>query len=159
MSLLELLITLSISSVLAVTGFMTYGFYYQNKELEGAAQTFISNINYAKEASIITGKTIYLCASTDHQSCNPMWHGDLITFSSNSPQDISNVLKIAPPLPADMTFEINLGGFTQNAYLRFMGSGELVNAGNFSFSKDTLSKKFTISITGIIKPIVNPHKS
>lgn len=154
MSLLETLIALSIFAIMSIATFSTYEAYYYEKELKAAAQNFIGNLNYARELSIVTGKTLYLCASLDKIVFNPAWQGNLIVFESDSPPEIQSIFKISSALPTKIHFDLHFAGFTDNNYLFFKGNGEMMNNGSFTFDYGRDSLQFKVSKMGIVRNVL-----
>ena len=153
MSLLETLITLTLISLLALGCFSTYSHYYQHKALEQSATQFIGALRFTKNAATLTGETVYLCASSNNQTCNADWQGALLVFTSQAPPEMTTVLQRFPALPQDVRLSMTL---LKDPPLYFMENGETADNGSLTFTDGSHALYFTLSTTGIVKP-AKPH--
>ena len=152
MSVLETMISLSIISLLALAGIGSYALYYQHQELNNGVTQFFNALDFAKASSHIRGGKTYLCASTDGQTCNNQWQGELIVFQGDNYSEITGVLQKSPALPSKI--QLSFEGFNKNdPFIYFMDNGEVANNGKLKFSYgDHPPLRFTLSATGIVSP-------
>lgn len=150
MKLVEIIVALAILSLISLFSFSGYHIWYQKKQLSTSANQFITALNLAKQISILKNHPVYLCATQNQQSCNDQWRGEIIIFTSETPDKMDTIFAHFPALPANI--HLKLTGFRKGApYLYFMNNGEASNAGRLYFSNDYKELIFVVSKTGIVR--------
>jgi len=125
-SLIELLITLSIISML-----ITFGIYYnrtmhQKNMAAVASQQLYHGLQLAKTEAIKSKHIIGVCPSENGSSCSDNWHNPLIVFVSESSPLI--VLYQITYYTAPLTVQCNLG-LKQKAFY-FAASSRAIYSGS-----------------------------
>ena len=81
-TLIELIITLSIISILTAYGIPSYREFKLNQSMTQEINRLSSTIGFARSQSIINGKHVILCATQSYTACdgNSQWHGGWMVF-------------------------------------------------------------------------------
>ncbi len=146
-SLFEIIMALAIFSILSLASFSSYTFWYQNMLLQQAAAEITTSLDFTKTLSIDSGNTVYLCASTDQQTCNANWQGSLLIFTSDTPNKIETIMRTFKPVAPGII--VSFTEFKQLP-LYFTSDGETANNGSFSVDNGHQHLSFSVSRTGIV---------
>jgi type IV fimbrial biogenesis protein FimT len=82
-SLLELIITLSIATILLAIGIPSFQTFTQKNRMSAAMNTIFTHLNLARSEAIIRGIDIVLCPSVDGVDCHNtmIWDEKIIMFT------------------------------------------------------------------------------
>ncbi|VAW47270.1 hypothetical protein MNBD_GAMMA02-1181 [hydrothermal vent metagenome] len=82
-TLIEMIITLSILSILTAYGIPNYRELKQNQTMTQEINRLSSTINFARSHSIIAGDHVILCATQTFTACdgNSQWHNGWMVFA------------------------------------------------------------------------------
>ncbi len=91
-TLIELIITLSIISILSAYGLPNYREFKLNQSMTQEINRLSSTINFARSQSIIIGQHVVLCASQSFTACdgNSQWHGGWMVFIDSNQDRVFN---------------------------------------------------------------------
>jgi len=81
-TLIELIIVLSMISILTAYGLPNYRTFKQNQTMTTEINRLSSTINFARSQSIIIGQHVILCSTTSFTACdgNSQWHKGWMVF-------------------------------------------------------------------------------
>jgi len=145
-TLVEVLITISIISILAVIAVTNFGDLIVRNKLNSMFNTMMSTLQYARSESIKLRNTVTICPSTDGLGCNNSgrWEDGWIVFHDRNGNGVVDknitlndvVLRKWPAITGRL-FNIGIGGsiMTQNI-VRYDPRGRAVETGFFIFCHD-----------------------
>lgn len=163
-SLVELIFTITLSSILLTLAFPVYNHLILDLHLFSLTDRVFFTLNYAQSEAIRRRKVITLCKSKDGKSCSGRWKDGWIIFTGKNPaSSIANgnlPLRVFPALSHRESLEWH--GFHSDNYLQLFPDGSIQN-GHFILCVKTFSRKMTryikISPTGRIRIIREIHKN
>ncbi len=154
-SLVELLFTITISSILLTLAFPVYRHLILELRLFILTDRVSSTLYYAQSEAIKRQNVITICKSKDGKSCSGTWNdGWIVLINKNSTSSLENrqLLRIYPALSHWDFLEWH--GFRSDNYLQLYPDGSSQN-GSFIVCVNALSEKMTwlikISQTGRIR--------
>lgn len=85
-TLIELIITLSIISIITAYGLPNYHEFKQNQTMTQEINRLSSTIRFARSQSIISGQHVILCATHSFTACdgNSQWHQGWMVFADSN---------------------------------------------------------------------------
>lgn len=85
-TLIELIITLSIISIITAYGLPNYHEFKQNQTMTQEINRLSSTIRFARSQSIISGQHVILCATHSFTACdgNSQWHQGWMVFTDSN---------------------------------------------------------------------------
>ena len=85
-TLIELIIALSIISILSAYALPNYREFKQNQTMTQQINRLSATINFARNQSIISGQHVILCASQSFTACdgNSQWHKGWMVFADSN---------------------------------------------------------------------------
>lgn len=130
-TLIELLIAVAVISVLAVVAVPGMREFVQNNRLAAQSNEFLTSLALARSEALKRGQPVTICHSNNGSSCSGSWGDGWIVFTdkaapSGSP-DVDEVLRVTEALDGGSVL-------TGPAFLRYLPSGRLENAGVQNFS-------------------------
>lgn len=132
-TLLELLITLTIASILAVIAVPAFQSSVQNSRLSSQLNTLVATLSFARSEAITRSADISVCASTDLATCDTSnWENGYMVFAGDAAATpnpaAANIIQIVDTLSGDNTLRRTNAttaipaGFNAG-YLRYEGTG------------------------------------
>jgi type IV fimbrial biogenesis protein FimT len=90
-TLLELLITMSIATILLTIAVPSFRYVTNSNRIAGEVNALLGDLQFARAEAIKEGRTVTVCVSTDGQSCtnSTAWQSGWIVFSD--PTDVGVV--------------------------------------------------------------------
>lgn len=154
-SLVELLFTITLSSILLTLAFPVYRHLILELRLFILTERVSSTLHYAQSEAIKRQSVITICKSKDGKRCLGSWkEGWIVLVNKNSTSSLENaeLLRVYPALSHSDFLEWR--GFRSDDYLQFHSDGSSQN-GSFIVCVHALSKKMIglikISQTGRIR--------
>ena len=85
-TLIELIIALSIISILTAYGIPNYRTFKQNQTMTQGINRLSSTISFARSQSIINAEHVILCATQSYTACdgNSQWHDGWMVFADSN---------------------------------------------------------------------------
>lgn len=119
-SLFELLICLSIISILLVLTFPNYSQFLSQSKEQSLSQQLLRGINLARSEARLRGDIVGFCGSVDHVACSKVWKDGQIIFVDDD-QGNRKVLSVSDALAIKgvLHWRSALG----REYLQFLPSG------------------------------------
>lgn len=159
-SLVELIVIITLSSILLTLAFPVYNHLILDLRLFSLTDRVLSTLNYAQSEAIRRQSVITLCKSKDGKSCSGSWRdGWIILKNNNSTSSTRNLLRVFPALRSLEFLEWH--GFHSDNYLQLFPDGSIQN-GHFILCVNILSKRLSrfikISPTGRIRIEGEIHK-
>lgn len=154
-SLIELLFTITLSSILLTLAFPVYKHLALELRLFVLTERVRSTLDYARSEAIRHQRVITICKSKDGKSCSGRWKDGwivLINKSSSSSIENGSLLYVYPALSSWDFLEWH--GFRSDNYLQLYPNGSSQN-GSFivcvSASSQKIARLIKISQTGRIR--------
>lgn len=110
--MLELMITVSIASILLAVAVPSYQTLMSNSQLSSQANDLMATLNYARSEAVKRGQRVTVCKSANGSSCGGDWEQGWIIFTNIDGED--EVLRSFQPIKS-LTLNSNFGD--QIAYL------------------------------------------
>lgn len=124
-SLLELLLTISIATILITVGLPSFSHLLKRHQSTLTANQLLGVLIYARQSAVDTGITITVCPSADHTSCGSDWSKGLLVFRDDNRDgernDDERLLRSF--YPPDEEGTLRWSSFGSNRYLRFTPEG------------------------------------
>lgn len=79
-TLIELLITLSIVSVMACLSTLSFSSIYQKESAASITQQLFNGLNFARIESIKRNKRVNICGSSDFTQCDGNWNNGFLIY-------------------------------------------------------------------------------
>jgi type IV fimbrial biogenesis protein FimT len=128
-TLLNLLITLSISSILATAGVSSLTSTLSNNQANNAYERLFSLVQFTRIQSVNHHSQVILCPTANQTKCDSDWNRELMVFvDSNNDEDRNNdelLLKIVPETTTNENLYWAASG--SKRYLRFKPDGSTGN--------------------------------
>jgi len=125
-SLLELLISLTIMSLLSVTALPAIANLIQSHSQLSTSYGLINDINWARQAAVSYQKKITYCGSNDGTSCTKTWSKMTLTFINNDDDNRTlgeNDQLLNSRRAANKRTHFSWRAFKNKSYLVFLPSG------------------------------------
>lgn len=154
-SLVELLFTITLSSILLTLAFPVYKHLVLDIRLFILTDRVRSTLNYAQSEAMNCHCVITLCKSKDGKRCSGSWNDGWIVLTNEGPTFSLENGKLLRVFPALSHWEfLEWHGFHSDNYLQLFPDGSSQN-GRFILCVNALSKKMAsfikISLTGRIR--------
>lgn len=143
-SLVELLFTLTLSTILLALAFPVYNHLILDLRLFILTDRVRFTLNYAQTEAIRRQNVITICKSKDGKSCSGNWKdGWIILISKSSTSALANgkLLRVFPALSHWEFLEWR--GFHSDNYLQLFPNGSIQN-GRFILGVNSLSNKMRV---------------
>lgn len=159
-SLLELMITLSITAILMSVGVPAYQSVMTQSRLTAQANELVTSLHYARSEAVKRGVRVTICPSNGGANCTiNAWENGWLVFSdsdgSGSINGADEVLRVFPALPGSTLGDG--GSFSNGLSYRSNGRGEKIGGalviGTFTLCSNNQGRTITLNITG--RPRVN----
>jgi len=162
-NLVELLVVISIASILMGLGVSSYRYITNSSRVSGEINSLLGDMQVARSEAIKRGQTITICPSTDGATCAlaGSWNGGWIVFTDWSGNgavdagapDNDQVLRIQPPWTSTDAITTNNAGigsvsFNRNGLALNMPAGDFVLTLNTSPVNATWQRCLDITTTG-----------
>lgn len=136
-TLLELIITLTITATLASLALPSFAAIYRTQQSLTAIESIITAYQQARTGAIMMNKPVTFCARKSEKICGSDWsQGALVFIDNNTDNIIDDGERVFAELPAFPSgSSISIGTFGNRKYLRFSPNGFLENysAGNIVY--------------------------
>lgn len=164
-TLLELIITITIASILLGLAVPGMKGFIENNRVKVAVGQLADSLNYARSEASKRRFPVSVCPSNNTgTSCvgGAVWNGGWLVFTdddSNGTVDgLNEVLRVVDPLPSQVTLE-TIGFAT--SYVQYSATGELNVSGRFKICNneagfENISRAIDVSATG--RANVDPAK-
>jgi type IV fimbrial biogenesis protein FimT len=135
-SLAEILVTLSIATVLASITIPGFNSVLMNNRATALSNNLVTAMHVARSEAVKRNTDVTFCKSNDSSSCSGSWSDGWILFSDHDGDRIRDagdgdeIITVYPPV--DVDFGISWNGFRSNNFLRFSPQGFIYsNNGTF----------------------------
>ncbi len=159
-SLLELLITLSISSILLTTGIPAFSDLIDTLQSKSDTQQLTVAIHLTRQQAVTHKQTTTLCPHQSNNECSTDWASGLMIFSdnnSNGKRDTTEaVIRVLPEFKGTLRW----ASFGSNNYLRYTPNGFTLNQnGSFHYCTESSKHNRRITINRAGRPYTNKNAS
>ncbi|BBL35859.1 hypothetical protein Nstercoris_02136 [Nitrosomonas stercoris] len=153
-SLVELMVTISIASILLAVAVPSYQFLMKGSHLTTQANEFMTALHYARSEAVKRGMRITICKSADGATCNgDSWQDGWLIFSdagiAGSVDGGDEILRVFPKLTgSSLKGRSNFGD--RISYLRngrSQGDSNLPN-GTFTLCHQEDAREIIINVSG-----------
>lgn len=157
-SLLELMITLSITAILTSVGVPAYQSIMTQSRLTAQANELVTSLYYARSEAVKRGTRVTICPSSDGTTCDSGWQNGWRVFSDGDPagslDDADEVLRVFSALSGS-TLEGN-GNLGNGLSYQSNGRSEKIGGGlgNGTFTLCNHNHGRTITLNNAGRPSV-----
>ena len=114
-TLVELLITLTLASIIAVFGYGHWVEFVQKAQMQTQVNQILSALNFARNQAILTGEIITFCKSNDGLGCSGDWSDGQVLLQAQKP------IRVFNKIPGDAA--LHYQGFASNDSILFQPLG------------------------------------
>jgi type IV fimbrial biogenesis protein FimT len=137
-TLLELLITMSVATILLTIAIPSFQYVTNSNRIAGEVNGLLGDLQFARSEAIKEGQYVSVCASSDGQSCSnsPDWQSGWIVFvNPNNSPTVTPGLSMLPLLRLQSAFSgtdsfvsngISIITFNRDGYAGGMASGTII---------------------------------
>ena len=166
-SLIELMVTVAIAGIVAVTAVPSFNTTIERNRIISERDELAGHLRLARSTAVASNGTVVVCASSDKNSCNKTgdWEAgwivfiksgsDVSTYSSSSDQ----LLKVSEGIDDINTLTWDGGG----SEIAFDGDGNARSSGTFTFcgssASDNLAKALILYKTGSMRPGIDNNSN
>lgn len=147
-SLVELMIVISIVSILASLALPSFESFLRKRQMVGASDLFYTSLYLARTEAVKRNSTVTICKSSDATNCGGSWSEGWLMFedtNNNGNLDDGEVL-ITSGSPIN-GYLLTWSAFGSNSYIRFYKNGMTSSHnGTFKFCPDDLNPKFANAV-------------
>ncbi len=159
-TLLELLVTISVSAILITSGIPALSDLIDKLQSQSDIQQLRVAIQLTRQQAISHTQTTTLCPHLINSECSKDWAAGLMIFSDpngNGKRDTNeSVIRVLPKFNNDLRWS----SFGSNNYLRYTANGFTFNQnGSFHYCTNSVdnNRRLTINRTG--RPYINKNAS
>ncbi|MCF6767746.1 GspH/FimT family protein [Thiotrichales bacterium 19S11-10] len=161
LTLIELLIILTILSLLILGGTINWGYYYAQHQNGVFSDQINVLLKMARAKSYQEHLPVVVCSSNDHENCNQgQWHGELLIFVDHNRNKIydgdDEIIKHEVTIPT--SFYLTWSGFPKGDYIQFK-TDKLLSNSNGTLGvyhekyKNLVKRAFVLSQGGMIRQV------
>ena len=146
-SIIELMVTISILSIITVMGIHLWSNTSPNRSNRPAIDALADTIQFAKLKARIHQSSVTVCGSQSGLQCNGKWHLGFMSFvdqNSNRRLDPEDVLLAHHPIQSTLQYR----GFPTSSSIQFRPYPLLGSDTGRFFERETLKTYLTLSLTG-----------
>jgi type IV fimbrial biogenesis protein FimT len=152
LTLLELLITITIASILAAIAGPSFSALLKNNRLSADSNDLLADLALARSEAAKRGVRVTLCASNTGTSCSGAnWADGRIVFvdrgTAGTVDAGDEILRVTSALRGPDRL-LTAASFTNNNYVQYRPKGAADSTGTFTLCAGTSSRTITINTTG-----------
>ena len=148
-TLIDLLVTLSITAIILAVGVPSFFDFIEKNRTTLAVNKMVGAINFARVEAISYGQTVTLCPQLEELHCGKDWSTGVIVFidreANGKIDEADQVIRVFESFTKGSAAKWS--SFGSNNYLRFRADGSTINQnGSFTYCPSNGNEKFAHQI-------------